>query len=336
MNTFGEYLRLTTFGESHGPAMGGVIDGIPSGLKVNFDRIQAFLDSRRPGSSAMVSSRNESDEVRFLSGFSDAGVTLGTPIGFMIPNRDHRSGDYAGLEEIYRPNHADWTYEAKYGIREWRGGGRASARETVNWVVGGGIALQFIERYGVSVKVSLKSVGNVSDPEKIDEEVRNALLSGDSVGGIVEGEILGLPAGLGSPVFSKFHSRLAAAFTSVNGVKGVEFGFGFRSGTARGSEVCDTPLSVKDGALHTATNFSGGVQGGITNGMPVNFSVAFKPTPTISRPLSTINRKGEQVEFQGRGRHDPCIALRGLHVVRAMAALVVADAILEHRLSRMD
>lgn len=336
MNTFGEFLRLTTFGESHGPAMGGVIDGLPAGLHVDFDRVQAFVDSRRPGSSALVSARSESDRVRFLSGFSDDGVSLGTPVGFMVPNRDSRPDDYSELKDVCRPNHADWTYEAKYGLREWRGGGRASARETVSWVVAGGVAMHLLDRYGVSVNASLESVGENVTGDRIAEEIRKAASEGDSLGGIVRCSITGLPPGLGSPVFSKFHSRLAAAMTSINGVKGFEYGLGFESGRTRGSAVLDIPLSASPSGLVTSTNFSGGVQGGITNGMPVEFRVAFKPTPTIGRPVSSINSGGEKVTLQARGRHDPCIALRGVPVVEAMAMLVVSDALLEQRLTRID
>ncbi len=353
MNTFGKNLTLTTFGESHGPAMGGVIDGFPSGFKIDFDRLYKEVAKRRPGSSVLVTARNESDRPEFLSGISQEGITLGTPIGFIVRNSDHHSGDYDEMKTLYRPNHADYTYIARYGIRDARGGGRSSARETVNWVVAGALASQWLESKGVFVQTVLSQVGPITagdifdslitDPEKpfklevnqdlqlaMQEQVLLAKKSGDSVGGKVSGLITGLPAGIGNPVADKLHAALGAAMLSINAAKGFEYGLGFRAPSARGSETADIFLPSQDasGNVKTATNYSGGIQGGISNGMPVYFSVAFKPTPTLMKPLQTVDVSGKPKTLNPTGRHDPCVAVRAVHVVRAMAALVIADQML--------
>ncbi|MFG6426233.1 chorismate synthase [Lepagella muris] len=350
MNTFGKNLTLTTFGESHGPAMGGVIDGFPAGFKIDFDALYAEVAKRRPGSSFLVTARNESDRPEFLSGISPDGITLGTPIGFIVRNADHRSGDYDEMAKVYRPNHADYTYIKRYGIRDARGGGRSSARETVNWVVAGALASQWLESKGIKIETALTQVGPVTagdifdglmtNPEKpfklevnpdiklaMEEFVKETKIAGDSVGGRVSCLITGMPPGIGNPVADKLHAALAGAMMSINATKGFEYGIGFRAPSAKGSQIADTflPSDDKDAPLRTATNYSGGIQGGISNGMPIFFSVAFKPTPTLMKPLNTVNTSGEATVLNPAGRHDPCVAVRAVHVVKAMTALVLAD-----------
>lgn len=353
MNTFGKNLTLTTFGESHGPAMGGVIDGFPPGFKVDFNQLYEEVAKRRPGSSALVTARNESDRPEFLSGFSEDGITLGSPIGFIIRNSDHRSKDYDEMAKVYRPNHADYTYIKRYGIRDPRGGGRSSARETVNWVVAGALASQWLASKGVEIQTALTQVGPIDagdifdslitapdqpfrlevNPElklAMEEQVMQAKKAGDSVGGRVSGLITGVPAGIGEPVADKLHSALGAAMLSINAVKGFEYGIGFKAVHSKGSETVDIfiPSDNADDPLKTATNYSGGIQGGISNGMPIYFSVAFKPTPTLMQSLTTVDTSGKQTLLKPAGRHDPCVAVRGVHVVKAMASLVIADFLL--------
>ena len=351
MNTFGRNLRLTTFGESHGPAMGGIIDGFPPGFKIDFDKLYEEVAKRRPGSSALVTARNESDRPEFLSGISPDGITLGTPIGFIVRNSDHHSSDYDEMARIYRPNHADYTYMMRYGIRDHRGGGRASARETVNWVVAGALAQQWLEAKGITIEAELTAVGqanftrevidklkrdsSVSITEFMNDEYRKILSdtvmatkkSGDSVGGEVTCLIKGVPAGIGNPVFGKLHAALAAAMMSINAAKGFEYGIGFEASIENGSHTADRfiPTENDEETLKTATNYSGGIQGGISNGMPIYFNVAFKPTPTIMMPQPTVNTLGEAAMMKPSGRHDPCVAVRAVPVVKAMAALVIAD-----------
>ena len=343
MNSFGTLFRLTTFGESHGPAMGGVIDGCPAGLHLDMMEIQKEVDRRRPGTSALTTARRENDIVEWLSGLSPDDVTLGTPIGFIIRNGDHRSADYDALRDVYRPNHADYTYMAKYGIRDHRGGGRASARETVCRVAGGAVARQFIATRGVTVRAAIASVGpvGVKDPfaipsGEVDPEVAGyvAKMRGerDSVGGIVTCVISGLPAGLGEPVGDKFHARLGASMLSINAAMGFEYGEGFHAAEMRGSEMTDEIVPRPEGGVATLTNHCGGINGGITNGNDVCFRVAFKPTPTIARPLRTVNTSGDPATVDARGRHDPCVVIRAVPVVEAMACLTVADMILSGRI----
>ena len=317
MNTFGRNIRLTTFGESHGPAMGGILDGMPSLVKIDFDKVKEDLARRAPGRQAFTSPRKEPDEVEFLSGFSADGVTLGSPIGFIVRNRDQRSGDYAGYQGRFRPNHADYTYYKKYGIHAFAGGGRASARETVSWVVGGALCRQWLSSMGISVSACFVETNSVEE----------AASSGDSTGGIVEGVITGLPVGLGSPVFDKFHARLSAAMMGINAAKAFEYGDGIQAAYSLGSECGDmmVPDSGHEGEYTFSSNHSGGVQGGITNGMPVNFKVYFKPTPTLMREMHSFDTNGEAVVIPPKGRHDPCVAMRGVAVVEAMALLTVAD-----------
>lgn len=349
MNTFGKNLTLTTFGESHGPAMGGVIDGFPAGFKIDFDTLRAEVAKRRPGSSPLVTARNETDMPEFLSGISPDGITLGTPIGFIVRNADHRSADYDEIARLYRPNHADYTYDRRYGIRDARGGGRSSARETVNWVVAGALASQWLESRGIKIQAALIQAGSVTagdifdgfmtDPEKhsvlnvnkdlqlaMEEEIMLAKKNGDSIGGRVGCLITGVPAGIGNPVAEKLHAVLAHAMMSINAAKGFEYGLGFRAGSAHGSETADIFVASDDmNHVHTTTNYSGGIQGGISNGMPIFFSVTFKPTPTLMRELPTIDNTGKEVVMKPAGRHDPCVAVRAVHVVKAMAALTIAD-----------
>ena len=356
-NTFGNILQLTTFGESHGVAIGGILDGIPAGLELDLDKIQHELDRRKPGQSSITTQRKESDTVQFLSGIFE-GKTLGTPIGFIIQNEDSKSKDYSHLKDNYRPSHADYTFQEKYGIRDYRGGGRASARETACRVVGGAIAKQFLETKEITVHSFVSSVGEISLNKQIreldfsnidsnivrcpDKDTANKMESyikeikkqGDSVGGIITGVIENLPAGLGEPVFDKLHAQLGKAVLSINAVKGFEFGSGFGSAKMKGSEHNDEFEKTSD-KISTKTNNSGGVQGGISNGMPLNFKVAFKPVATIMQKQNSVNEKGESVELDFKGRHDPCVVPRAVPIVDAMAALTVMDFYLLNKLSKV-
>ena len=334
MNQFGKIFRLTAFGESHGPAIGGVIDGVPAGMRIDIGAVQAQLDRRRPGQSVLTTARNEADRVEFLSGFLD-GITLGTPIGFIIRNTDHRSVDYSAMAEIYRPNHADYTYEAKYGIREVRGGGRASARATASFVVAGAIARQALETLGIEIFSEVKSVGGVSGSiGELEAAIAAAKCDGDSVGGVVECTVRGVSAGLGEPLGDKLQAMLAQAMLSINAVKGFEYGDGFAAANMHGSEAADEFYYDTEGVVRTRTNHSGGIQGGISNGEDIVFRIAFKPVPTIAKTLKTVDRKGAEVELAARGRHDPCVVFRAMPIVEAMAAMVIFDAVLLNRSAR--
>ena len=334
MNQFGKIFRLTAFGESHGPAIGGVIDGVPAGMRIDTGAVQAQLDRRRPGQSVLTTARNEADRVEFLSGFLD-GITLGTPIGFIIRNTDHRSVDYSAMAEIYRPNHADYTYEAKYGIREVRGGGRASARATASFVVAGAIARQALETLGIEIFSEVKSVGGVSGSiGELEAAIAAAKCDGDSVGGVVECTVSGVPAGLGEPLGDKLQAKLAQAMLSINAVKGFEYGDGFAAADMLGSEAADEFYYDTEEAVRTRTNHSGGIQGGISSGEDIVFRVAFKPVPTIAKTLKTVDRKGAEVELAAKGRHDPCVVFRAMPIVEAMAAMVIFDAVLLNRSAR--
>lgn len=316
MNTIGHIFKLTTFGESHGAAVGGVIDGCPSQLKLDFGFIEQELLRRKTAQSSTSSQRKESDHVEWLSGLLD-GVTLGTPIAFMVRNEDCKTEDYKALKDVYRPSHADFTYEQKYGIRDWRGGGRASARTTLPIVVAGAIAKQILKGKGVAIAGKVTTMGDVELARK----------EGDTVGGIVECCIKGVPAGLGEPMFGKFSAELAHAMFSLPAVKGFEIGDGFVSAKMRGSEANDTFVN-KNGEIATLTNHSGGIQGGITDGDDIVFRVAFKPIPSIAQPQKTVNRAGEPCEIAVKGRHDVCALPRALVLVEALAAMVTLDAIL--------
>lgn len=319
MNTIGHLFKLTTFGESHGAAIGGVIDGCPSQLKLDFDFIEKELLRRKTAQSSTASQRKESDHIEWLSGMLD-GVTLGAPIAFIVRNEDCKPTDYEPLKDVYRPSHADFTYEQKYGLRDWRGGGRASARTTLPIVMAGAIAKQLLKAKGIQIVAEVSSMGDAEQARK----------EGDTVGGIVECRITGVPAGLGEPMFGKFSAELAHAMFSLPAVKGFEIGDGFALAKMKGSEVNDTFIN-KDGKITTLTNHSGGIQGGITNGNDVVFRVAFKPIPSISQPQQTVNRAGEACQIAIEGRHDVCALLRAVVLVEALAAMVAVDMMMVAR-----
>ena len=337
MNTIGKILTLTTFGESHGPAMGGVLDGMPAGVKIDLEALQRFVDRRRTGQTTGSSSRDEKDRVEVLSGIWQ-GETLGTPIGFVVRNTDARSDDYKELASVYRPNHADFTWQAKYGIRDPRGGGRASARETVARVVAGGIAIQALATLRITIEASISSLDHHSRDAKScvsTDELERVIAAGDTLGGIVSCTVKGVPAGLGEPVFGKLHAQLAAAMMSIPSVHGFEYGDGFAMATKRGSEVMDVFEKRPDGSIGTVTNHSGGIQGGISNGEDIVMRIAFKPVPTLMRPIDTVDHDGNAVTLQPRGRHDVCVVPRALPIVEAMAALVILDAYLLKKTNRL-
>ncbi|MBR5086227.1 MAG: chorismate synthase [Muribaculaceae bacterium] len=319
-NRIGNLFSLTSFGESHGPAIGGIIDGMPAGVKIDLERLQQEVNRRRPGQGGVSSTRNEVDEVEILSGIMD-GVTLGTPIGFIIRNRDQRSEDYEHLKDVYRPSHADFTYQAKYGIRDHRGGGRASARETATRVVAGALAKQVLEVMGITINA--QSITNLAEVPQ-----------GDTIGGVVICIIKGVEPGIGEPVFGKLSAQLAEAMMSIPAAKGFEIGLGFDFVNHRGSEVLDKWV-VKDGKITTETNHSGGIQGGISNGNDICIKVAFKPVATLMQPVQGIDKDGEAVTIEPRGRHDVCVVPRAVPVVEAMAAIVILDNILISRASKL-
>jgi chorismate synthase len=352
-NTFGNLFRLTTFGESHGPVVGGVVDGCPPGIEIDLDFIQHELDRRRPGQSAVVTPRNESDKVEFLSGIFE-GKTTSAPIAFLIHNINQQSEDYDHLRDVFRPSHADFTYEQKYGFRDYRGGGRASARETLARVVGGAIAKLILKRSGILVTAYVTQIGSIA-LERNQEELDLTLVernpvrcpdaatahrmevylhelqkSGDTTGGIIFCRINNVPAGLGEPVFDKLHADLAKAILSINAAKGFEIGEGFASATMTGSMHNDLFARDANGHITTLTNHSGGIQGGISNGQPIWFRVAFKPVSTLMMDQQSVNQKGEPVTVRGKGRHDVCVVPRAVPVVEAMAALVLADHLLRN------
>lgn len=346
MNTFGNIFRLTSFGESHGLAIGGVIDGCPSGIKLDMDFIQNELNRRRPGQSKITTSRKESDEVQFLSGIYD-GVTTGTPIGFVIWNSNQHSSDYDNMKDIFRPSHADYTYQQKYGVRDHRGGGRSSARETIARCVAGAIAKLALKELGIEITAYTSQVGsikleknyaeyNLSDIEEtivrcpdLDKAaemidlIAEVKSKGDTIGGVITCVVKGCPVGLGEPVFGKLHAALSSAMLSINAVKGFEYGDGFDV-NHRGSEVNDV-FHVEDGKVVTLTNHSGGIQGGISNGQDIYFRTAFKPVATILMEQDTITKEGESTELKAKGRHDPCVLPRAVPIVEAMTAMTILD-----------
>lgn len=352
-NTFGSLFKLTTFGESHGEAIGGIIDGCPAGLKLDIDTIQLEMQRRKPGQSTIVTQRKEEDVVELLSGVFE-GLTTGTPIGFIIKNTNQKSKDYSHIKDVYRPSHADFTYDKKFGVRDYRGGGRSSARETAVRVAAGAIAKQLLSDIKISAYVS--SVGTISLPypdaridflevEKnpvrtansaIAIEMENLIKSikkqGDTIGGTITCVIENVPVGLGEPVFDKLHAQLGKAMLSINAVKGFEIGSGFQGTLLKGSEHND--LFNTDGT--TKTNYSGGVQGGISNGQPIYFKVAFKPVATTMQKQQTIDKEGNKITMQGKGRHDPCVVPRAVPIVEAMAALVLADFWLLNKISTLS
>ncbi len=357
MNTFGHIFRFTSFGESHGEAIGGIIDGCPAGLKIDIDFVQSELNRRRPGQSTLATQRHENDRVQFLSGLFD-GQTTGAPIGFVIANENQRADDYEPLKNLFRPSHADYTYRAKYGVRDYRGGGRASARETAVRVVVGAIAKLALQHVGIEIAAYTSQIGHIAvtkpytaldlraaenNAVRCPDEAAAAQMAvaiaqcqtdGDSIGGIVTCVARGVPVGLGEPVYGKLHAELAAAMLSINAAKGFDYGGGFSEIGLRGSEANDV-FTVENGRVATTTNHSGGIQGGISNGADIYFRVAFKPTPTIAKPQQTIDTELNTVEFGAHGRHDACVVPRAVPVVEAMAAIVLFDAYLAARCARM-
>lgn len=349
MNTFGNIFRLTSFGESHGTAIGGIIDGMPAGITVDPSFVQKQLDRRRPGQSDITTSRSEADRVEFLSGIFE-GVSTGTPVAFEVRNADHRSTDYSNIRDAFRPSHADFTYTSKYGLRDYRGGGRSSARETIARVVGGALAMLALAPLGITISAFTRSVGDISlsgtwedydlslsesnsvrcpDPAvaaRMLELIREVKSQGDTVGGVIEGVIQGCPPGLGEPVFNKLHAMLGAAMLSINAAKGFDYGLGFAGTSLRGSQVIDPLTADSDGRIMSLANNSGGIQGGISNGMPIYFRVAFKPVATLLRDVTTVDAAGNSVTLRARGRHDPCVLPRAVPIVEAMAAMTVLDA----------
>lgn len=348
MNTFGQIFRLTTFGESHGPGIGGVIDGMPAGIEVDMDFLQHELNRRRPGQSALTTSRNEADQVEILSGVFE-GRTTGCPIGFLVRNENQHSSDYENLRHTFRPSHADFTYQQKYGIRDHRGGGRTSARETIARVVGGAFAKMVLRQWGVSITAYTSQVGSIAldrsyqeldlslteqnpvrcpDPEtaqRMADLISEVKADGDTIGGIITCVIKGCPVGLGEPVFDKLHAQLGAAMLGINAVKGFEYGEGFAGVTARGSQQNDPFIPDGHGGITTLTNHSGGIQGGLSNGQDIYFRVAFKPVATLLRSQSSVDDNGQPTTLKARGRHDPCVLPRAVPIVEAMAAMVILD-----------
>ena len=357
-NSFGNIFRLTSFGESHGAAIGGIIDGMPAGIAIDLDAVQRELDRRRPGQSAIVTARNEKDRVRILSGIFE-GVTTGTSIGFIIENESQHSADYGNIKDAFRPSHADYTYTTKYGLRDYRGGGRSSARETAARVVAGAFARQALAQLGIDLYAYTSQVGEIAlsrdyrlysrdaidtnavrcpDAAKaaeMEQLIKQVKGEGDTIGGIITGVITGVPVGLGEPVFGKLHAMLGAAMLSINAVKGFEYGDGFDFATRRGSEVNDAFVTDDAGHVSTATNHSGGIQGGISNGEDIIFRVAFKPVATLLRDVNTIDKDGNSITLKARGRHDPCVLPRAVPIVEAMAAMVILDAYLLNKTTHL-
>jgi chorismate synthase len=356
-NTFGKLFCVTTFGESHGVALGGIIDGCPAGLEIDLAFIQSELERRKPGQSKITTQRQEADEVKFLSGIFE-GKTTGTPIGFIIENQDQKSKDYDYLKENFRPSHADYTYDVKYGIRDHRGGGRSSARETVSRTVAGAIAKLFLLKNSIIVNAYVSQVGKiVCDPNYKnldfsktennmvrcpDEKIAETMITyieeikkqGDTIGGTVSCVIQGLPVGIGEPVFDKLHADLGKAMLSINAAKGFDYGSGFDDMDKKGSELNDA-FEMVDNKVSTQTNHSGGIQGGISNGEDIYFRIVFKPVATILKTQKSINKDGENIDIQNRGRHDPCVLPRAVPIVESMAALVIADHLLRQRTNKI-
>lgn len=347
-NTFGNLFKLTTFGESHGAGIGGVIDGMPAGVTVDMDFLQSELNRRRPGQSALTTDRKEGDKVELLSGVFE-GKTTGCPIGFLVRNENQHSNDYDNMRNVYRPSHADFTYQNKYGIRDHRGGGRTSARETIARVVGGAFAKMVLREKGITITAYTSQVGHIAlqgsyhdfhfdeierNPVRCPDSTTAAQMAeliaevksqGDTIGGIITCVIQGCPVGLGEPVFGKLHAQLGAAMLGINAVKGFEYGEGFDGVVARGSEQNDIFVPDGHGGITTRTNHSGGIQGGLSNGQDIYFRVAFKPVATLLREQTTVDREGNATTLKARGRHDPCVLPRAVPIVEAMAAMVILD-----------
>ena len=350
MNTLGKNIRLTSYGESHGEVIGAVLDGMPSNFEIDLDFIQLQLNRRRPGQSTIATPRNESDELVVNSGIFE-GKTTGAPIHFQIKNTNYNSKDYTHLKDVLRPSHADYTYEAKYGIRDYKGGGRSSARVTAGWVAGGALVQDYLSKQGIEISAYVKQVGEVSlnkdaqwyhrnetdknavrCPDEVTAknmiaEIEQAKQESDSLGGIIECVIKGVKPGVGNPVFEKLNAQLAHAMFSINAVKGFELGGGFEMSKSRGSKVNDS-FGIDNKRVITHSNYSGGIQGGISNGMDIVFRVAFKPTATIGTAQQTIDTDGNEVKLEAKGRHDPCVVPRAVPIVETMAALVLGDLIL--------
>ncbi|MCB0487106.1 MAG: chorismate synthase [Cyclobacteriaceae bacterium] len=356
MNSYGKLFRITSFGESHGPAIGVVIDGCPAGLKIDEAYIQSELDRRKPGQSKITTQRKESDTFKILSGVFE-GKTTGTPIAIVIENEDQRSKDYSHIAKSFRPSHADFTYEQKYGTRDYRGGGRSSARETAARVAAGAIAKLFLKKYNVNINAFVSQVGDIKAPHYSDMDLSKteenivrcpdsttaskmiALIDEvrkdqDTIGGLVTCVVQGTPVGLGEPVFDKLHAELGKAMLSINAVKGFEYGSGFEGVSLRGSQHNDEFVN-EGGKIRTKTNHSGGVQGGISNGEDIYFNVAFKPVATIMKDQQSVNKEGEATTVKGKGRHDPCVVPRAVPIVESMAALVIADFVLRNEVSKL-
>lgn len=347
MNTFGNIFRLTSFGESHGVAVGGVIDGCPAGFELDFQEIQRELDRRKPGQSRITTPRKEDDEVQFLSGIYE-GKTTGTPIGFVVWNKNQHSSDYDNMKQVYRPSHADYAYQMKYGIRDPRGGGRSSARETISRCVAGAVAKQILAKKGIGVKAYTSQVGAIRlegsyadydldraednpvrcpDPQKareMEELIAKVKAEGDTIGGVITGVIKGVPVGLGEPVFGKLHAALGDAMLSINAAKGFEYGDGFDAALYRGSERNDRFFN-DNGKINVRTNHSGGIQGGISNGQDIYFRVAFKSVATLLMEQETVDVDGNDAVLKAKGRHDPCVLPRAVPIVEAMAAMTILD-----------
>ena len=356
-NTYGQIFKITTFGESHGKALGVILDGCPAGLEIDETFIQNELDRRRPGQSSIVTQRKEGDKVEILSGIFE-GKSTGTPISMIINNKDQRSRDYGHIMDKFRPSHADFTYQKKYGLRDYRGGGRSSARETAARVAAGAIAKLLLQKNGISIHGYVSQVGNITisqDYKNLDfsnientpircpdlkvaeamiDLIKKTRKKGDTVGGVVAAVVQGCPVGLGEPVFDKLHAELGKAMLSINACKGFEYGSGFEGAKMNGSDHNDV-FKNEGGKISTTTNFSGGVQGGISNGMDIYFRVAFKPVATIIPAQDSINEAGEAVTIEGKGRHDPCVVPRAVPIVEAMAALVVADFLLRNKSTQL-
>jgi len=354
-SSFGTLFKLTTFGESHGDSIGGIIEGFPAGFYIDLDFIQSELDRRKPGQSSIVTQRKEGDKVQFLSGIFD-GKSTGTPIAFLVKNENVKSEDYKHIIDSYRPSHADYTYQLKYGVRDWRGGGRSSARETVSRVVAGALAKQFLKSKGIEIFAFVDRVGDIAltnneinslkhpliensvrcpveeKASQMEDLIKRIRKEGDTIGGSIYCKCIGLPPGIGEPVFDKLNALIGQAMFSINAVKGVEIGLGFDSVTKKGSEIND--LFNID--FSTKTNNSGGIQGGISNGMPIEFRVAFKPVATIMLDQESVNGAGEKIVLKGKGRHDPCVVPRAVVIVESMLAIVLLDLFLRQFINKID
>ena len=355
---FGKLFTITTFGESHGKGIGVIIDGCPAGIGINIDFIQSELRRRRPGQSAIVTQRKENDEVQILSGVFE-GLATGSPIAMLIPNDDQKSGDYSHIKDSFRPSHADYTFDVKYGHRDYRGGGRSSARETAARVAAGAVAKLFLNHFGITINAWVSQVGSIGmpyppsdidygliesndvrcpDPKLADEMIqliKQIRKEGDTIGGSVTCNITGVPVGLGEPVFDKLHAELGKAILSINACKGFEYGSGFDGIAMKGSEHNDSFFANDDGNIATKTNYSGGIQGGISNGMDIYFRAAFKPVATIIPAQDSVDKFGQSTIITGKGRHDPCVVPRAVPIVESMSALVLADFMLRNKVVKL-